>query len=77
MRHRVQVAVVAVLIVLRAASAPGQEPRGWLGQRVITRFGTPLKIGRQVVDDGKGEPRSLSGEELTLQVYRVEYVRGP
>ena len=49
MRHCVN--AVVVLLVLGAGPSPGQEAGGWVGQRVVTRFGAVLKVGRQVVAD--------------------------
>ena len=57
-----------------ARPAAGEQASDWLGQRVITRIGTPLKIGRQIVDDGKDEARSSTG---VVRIYRVERVQGP
>ena len=54
-------------------------PAGWVGRRVFTRYGTLLKVGRQVVDDeGRGRARAASGKDRRAsRVYRVERAEGP
>ena len=46
--HRGKVVAAMVLLVLGLVPACGQEAVGWVGQRVVTQFGTVLKVGRQV-----------------------------
>ena len=69
------VAAVAVLL-LGAAGARGQQAGGWVGQRVITRPGTVLKVGRQVVEDDRREAGSQGGQRQLVRVYRVERASG-
>jgi hypothetical protein len=67
--------VMACLVPLMMAHQVRAQPgSGGLGQRMITGSGTPLKIGRLVVDDGKRDAPSVS---RGLWVYRVERVQGP
>ena len=40
-----------VVALLSAAQVPAQEAESWVGKRVITRFGTVLRVGNRVVDD--------------------------
>jgi hypothetical protein len=53
-----------VVILLWPASLAAQEVSPWVGQQVVPKYGKPLKIGNQVIDDGK------------FRVYRVEQVNG-
>jgi uncharacterized iron-regulated protein len=46
-------AVMAALVLGPAAGTLAQGDGGWVGRRVITRFGTVLKVGNAVVDDAK------------------------
>jgi tetratricopeptide (TPR) repeat protein len=50
----------------------------WVGKRVITRYGTVLQVGGQVVDDeGRGKNLARGKEIRDCRVYRVERVNGP
>jgi hypothetical protein len=51
MRNGSKLLAVGVIAVVGVVRAPGQQVGGPVGQRVITRVGTVLKVGRQVVDD--------------------------
>ena len=55
MTIRLVSAVVLGLSLLSpaASTAQGPAPDPWIGQRVITRSGTVLKVGSRVVDDEK------------------------
>jgi tetratricopeptide (TPR) repeat protein len=60
-RSAIAVAVAASLV---AQAARGQDA-SWLGQRVVTKQPTPLRVGNQVVDDGSN-----------FRVYTVERSEG-
>jgi Tfp pilus assembly protein PilF len=51
----------------------------WVGQRVITKVGTVLQVGRTVVsDEGRSRDFAVSGHDPRIFcVYRVERVNGP
>src|ERR1700691_875538 len=76
MRHLVKVVAVWVVLSLGAADAPAQQAEGWVGQKVITRFGTVLKVGRQVVDDPYRPANAQAGGRVVVPSYRVERVKG-
>ncbi len=71
--------VVGLVAVLSwaASAAAGQEDRGGAGTRVITKFGTVLTVGRQVVDDERRHESARGVERGSFRVYRVEVVNGP
>ena len=52
---------------LLAAAPPRDEP--WVGKRVVTNYGTVLKVGRQVVDD-EGRGKYLARGEATTRTFR-------
>lgn len=50
----------------------------WVGERVITRYGTVLRVGDKIVDDG-GRRANLSRgrDQVAFRVYKVERANGP
>jgi tetratricopeptide (TPR) repeat protein len=70
--------VVAALVALFSVAehAPAQQADGWVGQRVITKVGTVLMVGRQVVDDPYRQARPPAADRPVVPVYRVERVNG-
>jgi tetratricopeptide (TPR) repeat protein len=67
---------LAILILSTIPSAAGEE--SWVGKRVITKFGTVLKVGKQVVDDeGRGYALAHGYDARWPRVYRVERTNGP
>ena len=68
MRH-----LLLVLVIGQQAYA-----KDLVGTRVITRFGTVLKVGNAVVDDAKRSHNvSVAGRDRNLfRVYRVQQVHG-
>ena len=77
MRHLVKAITAVIVLVLCVKQVPAQQTGGWVGQRVVTKFGTVLKVGRQVVDD-PSQKSSASGQvRVVLRVYRVDRVKGP
>jgi tetratricopeptide (TPR) repeat protein len=67
-----------VLLALGSSEALGQQAGGWVGQRVITKAGTVLKVVNQVVDDaGRSKSLAISGyDRNAFRVYRVEHRNG-
>ena len=58
--------IALVLVVLLTASlAHAQDISPWIGQRVVTKVLTPLKIGNRIVDEG-----------TMFRVYTVERANG-
>ena len=57
----------------------GQDYSGWIGKRVITRYGTVLRIGNTVVgDENRQKLTSASGKDSAeFFVYRIDQVNGP
>jgi hypothetical protein len=72
-------AVMAALVLGTAAAAIAQGDGGWVGRRVITKYGTVLKVGNAVVDDEKrGTNLAVaSRDRRDFRVYRVERLSGP
>ncbi len=68
--------VAAALTIVGLANAQTKDP--WIGKRVITHYGTVLRVGNQVVDDEtRGTHLNVSGRDRKLvRVYRVEQVNG-
>jgi tetratricopeptide (TPR) repeat protein len=61
-----------------SASAQTQAEIGWIGKRVITTYGTVLRVGDQVVDDaGRAKNLARGKEQQAFRIYRVEQVKGP
>jgi tetratricopeptide (TPR) repeat protein len=57
---------ISLFLMLSFANfAPGQGISPWVGQRVITKYKTPLRVGNQVVND-----------DNTLRIYKVEQANG-
>jgi tetratricopeptide (TPR) repeat protein len=78
MRHPKAVGrAVAVLLILGPFPASAQNGDGWIGQRIFTKFGTVLKVGKAVVDDEKKEASPSGGERRDQRLYRVQKVNGP
>jgi tetratricopeptide (TPR) repeat protein len=77
-QHRATILKAMVLLTLASSAAPGQQAGGRVGQRVITKPGTALKIGNRIVDDaGLGRSLTISGyDRSTFRLYRVEQVSG-
>lgn len=75
--HRAVLALALAALVI-PASVFGQDNSGWVGKRVITRYGAVFQIGKQVVDDEvRSTNLAISGKERSiLRVYRVEHVNG-
>ncbi len=69
-------AIVAGLLV-GSAGAWGQQAGDRVGQQVITKPGTVLKIGRTVVADNQREAGSQGNHPQLVRVYRVKRVSGP
>jgi tetratricopeptide (TPR) repeat protein len=66
MQHLTRVVLAAVVLAMVAVRARAQGNGGWVGERVITRYGTVLKVGRKIVDD-----------EKVHRIYTVEQTNGP
>jgi hypothetical protein len=75
MRMRSLDRIVGLFTVLVAVASPATAAAlpagGWVGSRVITQFGTVLKVGGQVVDDEERQASAQSGERNVFRVYRV------
>ncbi|HWE37408.1 MAG TPA: tetratricopeptide repeat protein [Isosphaeraceae bacterium] len=68
-------AIGAALAAGLVATARAED--GWVGKRVITRYGTVLKVGKQVVDDeDRSRNLALGHERRISRIYRVERVQG-
>jgi tetratricopeptide (TPR) repeat protein len=67
------------MVVFVALATNARAGDDWMGRRVITHYGTVLKVGRAVVDDAKrGQNLAVSGrEKREVRVYRVRAVNGP
>ncbi|WP_169980592.1 tetratricopeptide repeat protein [Tautonia rosea] len=68
--------------LMAATFAAGQtvtdsSANDWINQRVITHFGTVLKVKGEVVDDENREQTSRGGERREVRVDRVKAVNGP
>jgi tetratricopeptide (TPR) repeat protein len=72
-------AMTAALVIGLESGAIAQGDGGWVGRRVITKYGTVLMVGNAVVDDEKrSTDLAVSGHDRrTSRVYRVEQVNGP
>src|SRR5438309_11960066 len=68
--------LAAHLITVGLANAQEKDP--WDGRRVITQFGTVLRVGNQIVDDeGRTASLVVSGSDRKLvRVYRVVQTNG-
>jgi tetratricopeptide (TPR) repeat protein len=66
-----------VLIVLAGAASPqAPQANALVGKRVVTREGTVLRAGKEVVDDEKREKTSRGTERRDARIYRVQQVNG-
>ena len=77
MRHLMKLVAALVVLTMGAEETPAQQAEGWVGQKVITRFGTVLKVGRQVVDDPYRPANAQAAQRDLLRVYRVDRTSGP
>jgi tetratricopeptide (TPR) repeat protein len=75
MRQLARVLVAVVAIVSASNLAPAQDS-GWIGQRVITKWGTVLKVGGRIVDRENFRKKGPGTWYRDLRVYRVERVSG-
>ena len=72
------IVVLAVLAFVRGERLHAQTENNWIGRRVITQFGTVLRVGNQVVDDaGRGKQLARRKNRQAFLVYKVEQVDGP
>jgi tetratricopeptide (TPR) repeat protein len=78
MRYLTIIVPAIVVLPLGLSAAVSQQAGGWVGQRVITKAGTVLKVGNQVVDDaGRSKNLTMSGyDRNAFRIYRVEHVQG-
>ncbi len=77
MRHVVTIGAAVAVWLAGTAGARGQQAGGWVGQQVITKPGTVLKIGRMVVKDDHREAGSRDTHRELVRVYQVKRVSGP
>ncbi len=70
--------LLALLIAVSASLAHAEDAPTWIGKRVITHYGTVLRVGNQVVDDAKrADNIAASGRDRNVfRVYRVEEING-
>lgn len=74
--RRTTLPATALLLLTTLPAAAGEE--GWVGRKVITKFGTVLRVGKQVVDDeGRGHALAHGYDARRLGLYRVERANGP
>jgi tetratricopeptide (TPR) repeat protein len=78
MPHLTSILKAMVVLALASSEAPPPQAGGWIGQRVITKAATVLKVGRQVVDDARRRKSlAISGyDRNAFRVYRVQHVNG-
>ena len=76
MRRLAMVLMAAVAVAPGAGLAPKQPSGGWVGQRVITQFGTVLKVGNRVVDREHLTRTARGVERRSFRIYQVERVSG-
>ena len=57
--------MILLTALVLASEAKGQTLTPQIGQRVVTKYQTPLKLGGQVVNDDR-----------TLRIYTVEEING-
>ncbi len=70
--------LIVFLLGTGPAVAPAAEPDPWVGKRVITKYGTVLKVGKAVVDDADWGKNLARGKDQNVsRVYRVERTNGP
>lgn len=61
-----------------AAQDAGAEADSWVGKRVVTRYGTVLRVGDKVVDDGgRRENLGRGRDQVVFRVYKVDQANGP
>jgi tetratricopeptide (TPR) repeat protein len=65
----------AVIMSSITAQSLAQDGKEWVGQRVVTKFGAVLRVGKQVVDDD-ALANSGSGMRNHSRIYRVEQESG-
>jgi len=70
-------AIGVLILAVLPGSLQAQNDGGWIGKRVITRFGTVLQDGLQGIDNEKLENRPRGGQRSEFRIYRVEHVNGP
>jgi Tfp pilus assembly protein PilF len=79
--NRLVSAVLLGLSLLSSTASTTQKPapNPWIGKRIITRYGTVLRVGGQVVDDEKRSVNlALSGRDRrAFRIYRVQQTKGP
>ncbi len=76
---RPEVLGLTAVAVLLLGSHPvrSQTSDPWVGRRVITKYGSVLKIGGRVVDDGKRSLNQARGlDKAVFRVYRVGQTSG-
>jgi hypothetical protein len=69
-------AVTWCALVAVGAAPTAQEFGAWAGQRVIVKSGTPLRLGRQVVEEPLKADRGSPGKRPLCRFYQVERVQG-
>ena len=62
--------------IVALAQQPAENSH--VGKRVITQFGTVLKVGNQVVDDeGLSKERARGKNQSVFRTYKVKQANGP
>ncbi len=71
--------LLGLLATQLVPSAPAQTKSGWIGRRVITQFGTILKVGStSVVDQERNKRFAISEcDRGVFRLYHVERTSGP
>ncbi len=72
--HISQLLILAVLIP--TSSSHAESPRGWVGKKVITRFGTNLRMGSRIVDSENRQISSNGGAKRDGRLYLVTAQQG-
>ena len=69
--------LLALIVSATAQRSLAQTDQDWIGKRVVTKFGTVLRVGKEVVDDLKLENADRGVIRRLSRIYRIEHVNGP
>ena len=69
-------ALLALVVLASGRWSLAQNGQAWVGERIITRFGAVLRVGRRIVDDEKIETSASGGWRNLSRIYRVQRVNG-
>ncbi len=68
--------VLALVVLTNGRRSLAQNGQNWVGERVVTKFGAVLRVGRRIVDDERIENTASGGLRNLSRIYVIKQVSG-